>query len=265
LVQVFCSRPDFCFCRLSDFTCCSIQLPVLVFRLLRFAPDFTRDSSSARGQVFAPGGEFLPAAVFAFAVLPPPVWLWSQHAPRSGFPFLLRAHQLGSSLDLRFWRWLQVPHFPFRAAAHLLANIIIVILGSAFWSCLQSKPPVILSSSGSVPVLSLRSGISQFVFLYCRQIQVLFSFSALASLLLLRDLLFQLENFSSRVRYRSAAASSVLATDFHCPRLSPAQGQQSTLPNPVVHSPRFLSGKEECWPRFFWLFRCRSGKALVFF
>jgi hypothetical protein len=130
---------------------------------------------------------------------------------------------------------------------------------------LQSTPPVILSSPGSVPVLSPRNGISQFIFLYCRQIQVLFSFSALASLLLLRDMLFQLENFSSRVRYRSAAASSVLATDFHCPRLSPAQGQQSTLPNPVVHSPRFLSGKEECWPRFFSLFRCRSGKALVFF
>jgi hypothetical protein len=44
----------------------------------------------------------------------------------------------------------------------------------------------------------------------------LYLFSALASLVL-RDLLIKLMNFSSRVRYRSASTSSVLATDFHCP------------------------------------------------
>jgi hypothetical protein len=38
---------------------------------------FARDSSSAHGQVFAPGAEFLAAVVFASAVLPPPVWFRS--------------------------------------------------------------------------------------------------------------------------------------------------------------------------------------------
>jgi hypothetical protein len=42
------------------------------------------------------------AAIFVFTVFPPPVWHWSQHALRSGFPFLLRGRRLGS-FDLRLW------------------------------------------------------------------------------------------------------------------------------------------------------------------
>jgi hypothetical protein len=75
---------------------------------------------------------------------------------------------------------------------------------------------------------------------------------------------------SSRISHPASGTGPLLPAVFSQPIFiarvsSPAQGQQSTLPNPVVHSPRFLSGKEECWPRFFSLFRCRSGKALVFF
>jgi hypothetical protein len=109
-----------------------------------------------------------PAAVSSFAVLLPPVWHWSQHTPGSGFPFLLRTRWLGSSLDLWFWRWFQVPHsrsvqqhtvskYSF-LGLHGLVLLAEHITGDSVFrlSCLEE-----------VQFLSL-------VFLCCRQIQVCF-------------------------------------------------------------------------------------------